>query len=419
MDIHLLPADTYIVKNNTIYNNEDNNILFKLYQPIIGSLSISLYLTLWSDLDSLKIMSTEFTHHSLMAKMRVKLEEILEAREKLEAIGLLKTYLKKDNINCYIYELYSPVEPKEFFDNPVLSASLESNVGKREYKKILKFFTVPNIKTDNYKEITSKFNDIFDINNLNYTDTTNIKKINQIDFLVNSNIDINKVIENVPEEYLNKKNITKEIKILISKLSFIYNLNEEDLVELIKNSVNEKNLIDKKILRENCKNYYSFENPDKSPSLIYKKQPEYLREKTTDGSKKSKLIYTFETTSPYDYLSGKNKGIKPSKHDLDILDILLLDYELNPGVVNVLIDYVLKINNNKLTKNYVLTIAQQWKRSNIKTVVEAMDICLKENKGKKQKTIKKEKKPEWYDKNIDQEIASDAEIALLEKKLSR
>ena len=35
--INLLPADTYIVKNATILNNESRLVLTKLYQPIIGS----------------------------------------------------------------------------------------------------------------------------------------------------------------------------------------------------------------------------------------------------------------------------------------------------------------------------------------------------------------------------------------------
>ena len=88
----LLPADTYIVKNATILNNEVRNTLIKLYQPVIGSIAVNLYFTLWSNLDSCEIIGTEYTHHNLIAEMRVNREEILEAREKLEAIGLLKTY---------------------------------------------------------------------------------------------------------------------------------------------------------------------------------------------------------------------------------------------------------------------------------------------------------------------------------------
>ena len=100
--IPLMPADTYIVKNNTILNSENKVALIKLYQPIIGAISINLYQTLWSDLDVQSIISEENTHHNLMVKMRLNLNEIIEAREKLEAIGLLKTYLK-----------YSRDEPSE------------------------------------------------------------------------------------------------------------------------------------------------------------------------------------------------------------------------------------------------------------------------------------------------------------------
>ena len=146
-----------------------------------------------------------------------------------------------------------------------------------------------------------------------------------------------------------------------------------------------------------------------------------MRAKVNDNSKKAKLIYTFETTSPYDFLTGKNKGVTPSKKDLNLIENLMIDYGLNPGVVNVLIDYVLKINNNKLTKNFVLAIASQWKRNNIKTVEEAIKLCKKENKAKKvQKTkiLKKEEKPEWFNRNIEEDKASIDDIAKLEASLN-
>ena len=110
-----------------------------------------------------------------------------------------------------------------------------------------------------------------------------------------------------------------------------------------------------------------------------------------------------------------------SKNELNLLETLLIDYELNPGVVNVLIDYVLKINDNKLTKNFCTAIASQWKRSNIKTVEEAMEICKKENKTKKKitKTKIKENKPNWYGKNIEEDIASAEDIEALEAMLKK
>ena len=419
MEKILYPADTYIVTNNTILNNEDRLILLKLYEPVIGAVAINLYFTLWANLDTLNIISTEFTHHNLMVTMRLKLEDILEAREKLEGIGLVKTYYKEGNINNYIYELYSPLDPEEFLNNPVLSVSLESNVGKREYNKIVKFFRIPKINLNEYEDITSKFTEIFDsISSSEIDELENIRKVKSIDLIVDEKIDLNSILSTIPGEMLNHRSVTNKMKSLIYKLSFIYDLDEEELSELIRNSVNEKHIIDEVKLRESCRNYYTFENKNSSPSLIYKKQPEYLRKTVSDTSKKSKQIYTFETTSPYEFLMGKNKGVRPSKSELSLIEILLIDYNLTSGVVNVLMDYVLRINDNKLTKNYVITIANQWKRSNIKTVEEAMELCKKENKSKSKKIIKKkEEKPTWYNKELEEDTASEEDIKKLEEKL--
>ena len=419
MEKILYPADTYIVINKTILNNEDRLILLKLYEPVIGAVAINLYFTLWANLDTLSIISTEFTHHNLMATMRLKLDDILEAREKLEGIGLIKTYYKEGNVNNYIYELYSPLNPEEFLNNPVLSVTLESNIGKRDYNKIVKFFKIPKIDLSTYEDITSKFTEIFDsISTSEIDELENIRKVKSIDLIVDEKIDLNNILAIIPNEMLNHRLVTNKTKSLIYKLSFIYDLDEEELSELIRNSVNERHIIDEEKLRENCRNYYTFENKNSSPSLIYKKQPEYLRKTVSDTSKKAKQIYTFETTSPYEFLTGKNKGVRPSKTELNLIETLLIDYNLTPGVVNVLIDYVLRINENKLTKNFVITIASQWKRSNIKTVEEAMELCKKENKTKTKKvTKKKEEKPTWYNKDLEEEAASEEDIKKLEEKL--
>jgi len=63
------PADIYMVVNKSIITNEDRTILTMLYQPIIGPLPIMLYFSLWSDLDKMEIMSTEYTHHHLVTNM--------------------------------------------------------------------------------------------------------------------------------------------------------------------------------------------------------------------------------------------------------------------------------------------------------------------------------------------------------------
>ena len=141
----VLPADTFIVVNKTTLSDKDRNLLMLLYQPIVGSISISLYYTLWSYLDKSEILSNEWTHHHILRDMMISNTELTEAKEKLEAIGLIKTYLKRGNINNYVYELYSPVSASEFINNPLLNIALFNAVGKLEYERIVSYFRMQSI----------------------------------------------------------------------------------------------------------------------------------------------------------------------------------------------------------------------------------------------------------------------------------
>ena len=137
-----------------------------------------------------------------------------------------------------------------------------------------------------------------------------------------------------------------------------------------------------------------------------------------DNSKRGKIINVFENTSPYDFLRLKNHGVKPTARDLKLIEKLIIDLELTPAVVNVLIDYVLKKNNNRLTEGYVETIASQWKRAGLKTAQEAMEFAEKEHKKMQTKKITSVKKenistPIWFDKKItDENLNEDEEKEL-------
>ncbi len=420
LKVSVLPADTYVVVNRTIFNDNDRRILTMLYQPIIGSVAVNLYFTLWSFLDKNEVKSLEWTHHHLMINMGLSLDVIIEAREKLEGIGLVKTYFKKDNINKFVYELYSPISGAEFFNNPILSVALYNNLGKQEYEKTLTFFKVPRVVLSDYEDITCKFSEIYDTGvgasmGYDYSDVRNSLKLG---FSIDPKFNLDDILSMIPSDMLNYKGITKETRELIYKLSFIYDLNEDGIRYIISNSINEKHNIDKELLRENSRKYYSFENAGKLPSLVYRNQPEYLRKPVGDVSKKAKAIYYFETTSPYEFMYAKNNNTEPSSRELKIIESLMVDFNLNPGVVNVLIDYVLRINDNKLVKSFVDSVASQWIRSKVETVEQAMKLAEKEYKSKKTvtKSVKQVTVPEWFNKNIEEKNASlDEEEEFLKK----
>lgn len=405
----IVSKDIYVVLNKTILHDSDRDILIMLYQPIIGAIAINLYLTLWSNLDKSRLISGEYLHEQLVHSLGVSLNMILEAREKLEAIGLIRVFLKKDTVNYYVYELYSPIDAHEFFNNPLLNTILYTNVGKSEYKNLVNFFEFPSVDLKDYQEVTASFSDVFEVIPLEQTeglyDKIRKKNINNVEVI--PTVDLNLILDMIPDEVLNKRSINKETIDFIYKLSFIYNLDNDSAKELISNSISIKKTIDKDKLRENCLKYYSFENYGSSPTVIYRTQPESLKAKLTSNSNRAKIIYMFETTSPHDFLVSKTNVNSLTKSDAKLLEHLMCDLELEPGVVNVLIDYVLRINDNKLIPKFVEQIALQWKRSNIKTVEEAMNIAKKEYKSRgTKKEIKSKVEPHWIGKEITSSEAS-------------
>ncbi len=419
MHLTILPADTYTVLKKSTISDLDRRLITLLYQPIIGFSAVSLYFTLLDDLEKAEILSETFTHHHLMTSMQLKLEAIIDSREKLEAVGLMKTYLKKSNVNEYAYLIYAPLSASEFLNHPILNIVLYNNVGKKEYDKIVKYFKVPRVSLKDYEEVSKNFNDCF-------TPVSGSFAFEQEDILertsnnlhIRSGIDFNLLIESIPKNMVSEKCFNEETLDLIASLAYIYKLDLEVLVSLIRDHLNERGTIDKADLRKSCRNYYQFENSGRLPTVVYKTQPEYLRNPKGDTSKRARLIYSFETTSPYDLLASKCKSGEPAAKDLRLVEELMIDFRLNPGVVNVLIAYVLHINNKKLVKNFVETIAAQWQRLHIETVEDALKLTEKEYKERNKqryassrdtKMIVNQKNPTWFDQELVSKEASEEE----------
>ncbi len=411
--------DTFVVISKTLLNDQNHRVLTMLYQPIIGTISIGLYLNLLRYVDDFS--SDVFNHLELVNTMQLKLDDIIEAREKLEALGLIKTYLQKGDLNKYVYELYNPLNEFEFVNNPILNEALYNNLTEKEYKRIVDNLTVPKINLKEYEDISSSFSTVYKFKGSFVSENHNIKSVSHLDLSFEPLISFNEIFAMVPSEILNFKSICKETRNLLYKLSFVYNLDNEKMRDVILNSIEDKK-IDIDLLKENCRNFYKFEHSGKLPKIMFSQQPTSLRKTDVEDTKKGKIIKQFESMHPFEFLALKQGTNHPAKKDLELVEYLLVELELLPGVVNVLIDYVLKINNNKLTTNFVDAIAVQWKRSQIKTVSDAIDFALKEYDSRKKrvvsKPVKKESKlPEWFNTDIKEEEATDEEIREFERRL--
>ena len=396
--VTLLPADRYVIVNKTILSNFDKKILITFYEPIIGHLAVSLYLTLWNDLEEGKQISRELNHHHLMSILKCPLSVIKEAREALEAVGLLKTYLKYGDYNNYLYEIYSPLSPSEFFNHPILNVVLYNNIGAIEYEYLKKLYQKIKIDTKDYIEITKKMDEVYTA--ISDIPTTDSVERSITDINCNDQVDFDLIISSIPKGIINEKAFNKKTKELINQLAFVYKIDSLKMMELIRSVLNEFGMIDKNGLRLAARKVYQFNN-GALPTLIYRSQPEYLKTPAGDNSMRGKIIQMFENINPVDFLRNKYQGVKPTNRDIKIIEMLIIDLEMPPAVVNVLLDYVLRKNNNRLSTSYIETIAGQWKRAGLKNASEAMEFAEKENKKLSKKIVSKNKEniePVWFNK---------------------
>ena len=271
----LLPADIYTVVNKTILTNEDKNNLISLYEPIIGPIAISLYLTLWRDLDTLEIMSRDFNHHHLMTIIKSDLETIRLARESLEAVGLIRTFFKEGDVNSYVYELYSPLSPKEFLSHPIFNVVLYNNIGKSEYESIKNTYQKLNIDLNGYEDISKSINMTFKSSTI--VPEFDVKDKNKLNVKATDVIDFELLVNSLPKGLLNERSLNKRSKELIENLAFVYNLDTLKMAEILRNTINEKGFIVAEDLRKYARNYYTYQNNGRLPTLIYRSQPEYLK----------------------------------------------------------------------------------------------------------------------------------------------
>jgi replication initiation and membrane attachment protein len=218
-------------------------------------------------------------------------------------------------------------------------------------------------------------------------------------------------LDGLSDSFVPKRAFTTEVKETILKLAFLYGINPIQMKTIVMRSLNEDNKINIETLRLEARDWYQFQHHEALPTIVEKVQPIQHRQMVNEqpSTQEEKLIHCFETISPRQYLKEISGGAEPSEADLKIIEEIMIDQKLLPGVANVLIDYVMIRLDKKLSRNYVIKIASHWARKGVTTVKQAMDLARKEFEETKQsataaktrssnrrnKTIRTEIVPDW------------------------
>ncbi|GAE93008.1 helicase loader DnaB [Gracilibacillus boraciitolerans JCM 21714] len=412
----LLPSELYIVHTSQELSLSYTNALTHLYQPLIGIDALSLYQTLYTE----SALTIDYqTHHMLMNYIGLPpLDRIYRARRKLEAIGLLQTYEdEQEEHKVYNYLLHPPQSAQRFFENDFLSHLLYHQLGSEKYKKIKQAFVKQTGYTKEENETTARFEEVFQLIDRQPSKSQLQAQEQTSEIPMEEKVDFEWLEQMLKQRMLPVDRIlTPDTRKLINQMMVAYDLSNQDIEKALIWSINDENQLLTNEFKNACMDLISGTKQKVSLHVASDKQKVASNPSmNTAKSKEEQFIEMLEHISPRQLLQDLSDGNQPSQHDLKVISEVMTNQGLNPGVMNVLIHYVLLKTDMKLSKGYLETIASHWARKNVKTVRQAMTLAKSENKKYQQwttssksnqryqyKNAKKDIVPDWYKKQKQQ-----------------
>ncbi|MBU6080188.1 replication initiation and membrane attachment family protein [Allobacillus halotolerans] len=411
---HLLPNDRMKVMQQDVFFTDADSVLTLLYQPLIGREAVALFQFLKEEAAK-QVADASVSHHYVMTMLNMDLDEFFEARKRLEAIGLLKTFKESLSYTTFYYLLQRPFSAKGFFADSMYSVLLEHQVGQDVANQLKKKLIQPRKLPDSVQQLTTSFDDVFTtVAPKEEAENPPIKQDKQVE---ESSLPVDWLKKMLSQQQLQPQSIlTQSNLIFMEKMIKIYDVNFLELEKAVMWAVTEASTLDRKEFHAMCKDIY-YKKHGTVPPRLYRhnaqseenplsNQPKSTNASTPNGniSKKEKLIHHFENITHRQLLEDHSSSGVASMKEIDMITEMMETHGLSQPVMNVLVDYVLKRNQNKLSKNYLETIAAHWSRVKITTAEQAMDIAKREHhmyqqwQQKKQKQTKKSNEvlPKWF-----------------------
>ena len=359
----------------------DYKVLVRLYEPIIGSIAMSLYLTLESEFSLNRYSKTTNQISRLHKLTRIDEKEFNEAVELLKKYDLVSYKANQRKANDYLFVVYPAKSADEFFNSEKLNNALQVMVDDTYYKQVKNYFVSSSINEDEYVDIE--------------------------DIKINKDMSEEEFYNQFAEKYpiiASSCFITTSNKKEISRLKKLFKLTYENVENALLNSID---YIDNQM----------YINLDKLNEFVNNKYG------TSTLSGDEKIAKTFEevrSISYYQKLSGRTTLLP---RETSMIIELLDQYQISEGVLNVVINHYFNYGNKtmQISKNYFVKIIDDMLMNNVVTTIDAMNYFRNRNKRiqeykekstntyKKETQIEEEVKPQTS--QIDQNLLDELKKA--------
>ncbi|KAB7645789.1 helicase DnaB [Staphylococcus sp. B2-b] len=417
-ELGLRPQDSFEVIQDFHLNSQHLEILNRLFTPLIGPQAIGLYHFMHQFSNDIE---QPLTHYVIMNELKENLIDFRNQMDLLEAIGLMKSFVKHDEQQThFIYQLIQPPSPSQFFNDPMLSVFLYSEVDKKRYQVLKKHFEQTVRDLSQYQQTTRKFTDVFKVpNRILDIDTQNIPKASDYQGLdlSNESFDFDMLKQMLHNHFISNEIVTKDAKSLIVQLATLYGLTADATKHIILNSITSAQQLSFEEMRKQARSYYLIEHENQLPKLELNKniKPSDISTQNNEipdpENDTEQWLQLLEQTSPIDMLASWSES-EPTLSQKNMIEELIHREKMNFGVINILLQFVMLKEDMKLPKSYIFEIASNWKKKGITTAKQAYEYALKVNQPKpsyehksqsyqgynrKSKLVSREKTPKWLE----------------------
>lgn len=341
------------IYTNFNLNIDDIRTLGILYLPLIGDDAYALYTFMHSILDKTNLKSETFTKEEILDILGYKTTAFNKALAKLEALNLVRTFMKED---LMLILLLTPFTPKNFLKDTILGSYLEAKVGSTNFNKIVELFKIPPIDLKEYKEITKTFAEVFGDERV---------KFNKVDLNITgrrpnhknliSNFDFDLFVSKIDVDLI-KEGIDEDFKKKIESTCFVYGYNLEQMTNLFNDSIKD-GFFNFDLFKKKAQSLYNFLNKN--------------NENIISENKENDLANKLDNMTPISLLESLIGKDYPTIL-LQKINELYINIDMPKGVINMMIIDVYSQKETIPSLSYFQKMASSWQNYGILTTYDAV-----------------------------------------------
>lgn len=434
----LSPQDGFLVTSADYLSAYSEELLTYLYQPLTGAVGFALYHILQTLVHSTSqpmVLSDRLPHNWLITMLGEDLTTFFVARSRLEALDLVQSYRKTDQIGTYyVYELHAPLPPQEFFHEPLLTEFLREQVGESRFVQIQQHFKKQNFDHTGYTNVSQDFTTVFsaEVETLLARGQTPAARTTQAATSPRprysaaqlATFDWDLLIQRLMPAQVNRTQVEANAQLIFTLHDF-YKIDEISMANLIDNS---KSLFTNQIiparLRTMARQQYMtqgatippVEEPKPAPNQGPSTPPPSSTTPTVAPSQliptEAEVLDAAKSLPPAEFLQWQHRRLGTIIGQFEPQTVMSLTrrHALPESVVNVLIHYLVT-NYSIVNQNTMDRTANDWLTNHIDTPEKAFAhiraFMQRNNKNgapvrsgyRKPRLTPKTKQPAWADPN--------------------